>query len=279
APPPPAPPPPAPPPPAPPPPPAEDAVIAAAGDLCDSPTRCAPTANLLDTIDPAGVLTLGDNVYPSGTLSEYDSYYRPNWGRQDARVYPSPGNKEYLTPNAQGYFDYFGARAPAPYYSYDLGSWHLISLNSEIPVGVGSAQETWLKADLAAHPAKCVLAYWHKPRFSSSSSGSSTRYAPLWNALHDAGAEIVLNGHDHYYERFALQDPSGTADSKGIRQFVVGTGGAGLGSFGAPIANSELRQNTTYGVLKLTLHTGGYDWSFVPAGTGTFTDSGSGVCQ
>jgi hypothetical protein len=235
---------------------------------------------VLDTINPLGVLTLGDNAYPSGTLSEFNNYYRPNWGRHDARVYPSPGNHEYQTPNAQGYFDYFGARAPGPYYSYDLGSWHLISLNSEIPVGVGSAQETWLKADLAAHPATCVLAYWHQPRFSSGFHSSNTRYGPLWNALYDAKAEIILNGHEHFYERFALQNPSGNADPQGLRQFIVGTGGAGLHTLAAPVPNSEVRQNTTYGVLKLTLRTGAYDWTFVPApGSGTFTDSGSGVCR
>ena len=259
---------------------ATDPVIAAAGDICNSATSCAPTADLLDAMKPDGVLTLGDNAYNSGTLSEYNTYYRPNWGRQDAIVYPNPGNHEYDTTDAQGYFDYFGARAPGPYYSYDLGSWHLLSLNSELSVSVGSAQETWLKADLAAHPAQCVLAYWHRPRFSSGSShGSSTTYATLWNDLYAAGAEIVLNGHEHNYERFAPQNPSAVADPKGIREFVVGTGGASHYSFDAPIANSEVRDNTTFGVLKLTLHPDFYDWQFVPVAGASFTDSGSTSCH
>ncbi len=259
---------------------ATDPVIAAAGDICNSATSCAPTADLLDAMKPDGVLTLGDNAYNSGTLSEYNTYYRPNWGRQDAIVYPNPGNHEYDTTDAQGYFDYFGARAPGPYYSYDLGSWHLLSLNSELSVSVGSAQETWLKADLAAHPAQCVLAYWHRPRFSSGSShGSSTTYATLWNDLYAAGAEIVLNGHEHNYERFAPQNPSAVADPKGIREFVVGTGGASHYSFDAPIANSEVRDNTSFGVLKLTLHPDFYDWQFVPVAGASFTDSGSTSCH
>jgi chitodextrinase len=259
---------------------ATDPVIAAAGDICNSATSCAPTADLLDAIKPDGVLTLGDNAYNSGTLTEYNTYYRPNWGRQDAIVYPNPGNHEYDTTDAQGYFDYFGARAPGPYYSYDLGSWHLLSLNSELSVSVGSAQETWLKADLAAHPAQCVLAYWHRPRFSSGSShGSSTTYATFWNDLYAAGAEIVLNGHEHNYERFAPQNPSAVADPKGIREFVVGTGGASHYSFDAPIANSEVRDNTSFGVLKLTLHPDSYDWQFVPVAGASFTDSGSTSCH
>jgi len=257
-----------------------DAVIAAAGDICNSATSCAPTASLLDSINPTAVLTLGDNAYNDGTLTEYNNYYGPNWGRFDAKVYPNPGNHEYHTTNAQGYFDYFGPRAPAPYYSYDLGAWHLISLNSEVSVSSGSAQETWLKADLAAHSAKCTLAYWHRPRFSSGTEhGSSTTYAPLWDNLYAAGADVVLNGHEHNYERFAPQNPSGAADPKGIREFVVGTGGASHYSFGTPIANSEVRDSMSFGVLKLTLHAQSYDWQFVPVAGASFTDSGSASCS
>jgi chitodextrinase len=259
---------------------ASDPVIAAAGDICSSATNCAPTATLLDAINPTAVLTLGDNAYNDGTLTEYNNYYRPNWGRFDAKVYPNPGNHDYHTANAQGYFDYYGSRARGAYYSYDLGSWHLISLNSEISVSAGSAQETWLKQDLSAHPVKCVLAYWHRPRFSSGTShGSDPTYGPLWSDLYAAGADVVLNGHEHNYERFAPQDPSAQPDATGIREFVAGTGGASHYSFGTPLSNSEVRDNTSFGVLKLTLHSGSYDWEFVPVAGASFTDSGSASCH
>ena len=198
---------------------------------------------------------------------------------EDGDPSPTPGNHEHHTSGARGYFDYFGARAPAEYYSFDLGAWHLISLNSEISVSSGSVQETWLKADLAAHPSKCILAYWHKPRFSSGSQhGGSSRLAPLWTALQAAGADVILNGHEHNYERFARQDASGRADPRGIRAFVVGTGGAGVYSFGTPVANSEVRNDRTFGVLRLVLHGGSYEWSFVPVAGASFTDSGSQTC-
>jgi hypothetical protein len=254
-------------------------VIAAAGDICGTPTDCAPTANTIGQINPARVLTLGDNAYYDGTLSEFTSYYDPNWGRFKAKTSPAPGNHEYNTPNGQGYFDYFGAQVPGPYYSYDLGSWHLISLNGEIGVSAGSAQEQWLKADLAAHPNQCTLAYWHEPRFSSGSEhGSDTSVDAFWRDLYAAGADVVLNGHDHDYERFAPQNPSGVADPAGIREFVVGTGGYNLRSFAGIAANSAVRNATTFGVLKLTLRPGSYDWQFVPVAGSTFTDSGSGTC-
>ena len=256
-------------------------VITAAGDICSTPTDCAPTASLVEQINPTRALTLGDNAYPDGSPSDYSSYYEPNWGRFKAKTSPTPGNHEYHLPGAQGYFDYFGPRAPAPYYSYDLGAWHLISLNSEIDHSDGSAQETWLKNDLAVHPAACTLAYWHRPRFSSGAEhGSDPSLDPFWQDLYAAGADIVLSGHDHVYERFAPQNPSGGADeSRGIREWVVGTGGAPLYSFTAPITNSEARDNTSFGVLKLTLHTSSYDWKFVPVAGSSFTDSGSGTCH
>jgi chitodextrinase len=266
--------------PTPPPPSSSDPVIAAAGDICSSPTDCGPTATLLDQIAPTRVLTLGDNAYPDGTASDYSSYYDPNWGRQKAKTSPAPGNHDYHTANGAGYFAYFGPQAPAPYYSFDLGSWHLISLNGEIDHSNGSSQETWLKNDLAAHPAQCTLAYWHEPRFSSGAEhGSDTSFAPFWNDLYNAGADIVLNGHDHEYERFAPQNPTATPDPKGIREFVVGTGGASHYTFTTPIANSEVRDNTSYGVLKLTLHTTSYDWQFVPVAGATFTDTGTTTCH
>jgi len=260
---------------------ASDPVIVAAGDICGSATDCAPTATLIDQINPDRVLTLGDNAYEDGTLAQYNAYYAPNWGRFLDKTAPSPGNHEYHTANAQGYFSYFGAKAPGPYYSYDVGSWHLISLTGDISVSAGSAQETWLKADLAAHPSQCTLAYWHEPRFSSGTThGSSSSFDQFWRDLYAAGADIILNGHEHNYERFAPQSPGATADPKGIREFVVGTGGVSHGySFGTPIANSEVRNSTTWGVIKLTLHSGSYDWQFVPVAGGVFTDSGSGSCS
>jgi chitodextrinase len=257
-----------------------DPVIAAAGDICSSPTDCAGTAKLLDTIAPTRVLTLGDNAYPDGTSSDYSSYYDPNWGRHKSKTSPSPGNHDYHTSGGAGYFGYFGSQAPAQYYSFDIGAWHLISLNGEIGISAGSAQETWLKSDLAAHPNKCTLAYWHEPRFSSGAEhGNTTSFDPFWRDLYAAGVDVVLGGHDHDYERFAPQNPSGAADSNGIREFVVGTGGASHYTFGSPDANSEVRDNTSYGVLKVTLHSTSYDWQFVPVAGASFTDSGSTACH
>ncbi|MEP6893053.1 MAG: fibronectin type III domain-containing protein [Gaiellaceae bacterium] len=258
---------------------ASDPVIAAAGDICwtDS-TSCSGTATLLDQINPDAVLTLGDNQYNDGALSDYTTYYRPQWGRHDFHVYPSPGNHEFHIANAQGYRDYYGARAPSLTYSYDLGAWHLVSLaGASISV---STQNAWLQNDLASHARQCILAYWHEPRFSSGTShGSNSSMGPLWTTLYNAHAAVVLNGHEHMYERFAPQNPSGVADPNGIREFVVGTGGV-LGGYGigTPIVNSEVRNNDSAGVIKLTLHPTGYDWQFVPQAGKTFTDSGSGVC-
>jgi chitodextrinase len=255
-------------------------VVAAAGDICGSPSDCAPTAALLGSLAPDRVLTLGDNAYPDGAASDYTSYYDPNWGKYKLKTSPAPGNHDYHTAGATGYFNYFGSQAPAAYYSYDVGSWHLISLNGELSHSAGSAQEQWLKTDLAAHPASCTLAYWHEPRFSSGGEhGSDTSFDAFWRDLYAAGVEIVLNGHDHDYERFAPQTPDAVANANGIREFVVGTGGASHYTFAAPIANSEVRDNTSFGVLKLTLRVGGYDWAFVPVAGAAFTDSGSGTCH
>jgi len=269
----------------PPPPSGSDPVIAAAGDICSSSIGdCAGTANLLDAINPNAVLTLGDNAYEDGTLSQYTTEYKPYWGRHDAKVFPSPGNHDFHTANAQGYRDYYGSRAPALWYSYDLGAWHIISLAGDegISASAGSPQEQFLKADLAAHASQCILAYWHEPRFSSGTvHGSDSGVSALWNDLYAAGADLVLNGHEHNYERFAPQSPSGAADAKGIQQIVVGTGGADEGTypFGASIANSQVRNQGTPGVLKVTLHSGSYDWQFVPAAGFSFTDSGSRACS
>ena len=274
------------PPPSPTPPP--DPVLIAAGDIasCVNDDDEA-TAQLVEVISGT-VATLGDNVYERGTPEQFSGCYDPAWGRFKNRIRPSPGNHEYLTPGAAGYFDYFGAAAGQlgqGYYSYDLGAWHLVALNSvcwEVGgCGADSPQALWLAADLQAHPAACTLAYWHHPRFSSGLHGDNALVQPLWDVLYAAGAEVVLNGHDHHYERFAPQDPNGTADpARGLREFIVGTGGRSHYPFpGGPGANSEASNTDTYGVLKLTLHADSYDWEFVPVAGKTFTDSGSGTCH
>ncbi|MDP9364490.1 MAG: metallophosphoesterase [Chloroflexota bacterium] len=266
-----------------------DPVLVAAGDIasCDSRGDEA-TAKLLDRLG-GKVATLGDHAYKSGSRSEFGRCYDPTWGRVKNRTRPAPGNHEYNTPNAGAYFDYFGAAAGNPragYYSYDLGRWHVVVINSNCSeVGgceAGSRQERWLRDDLAAHPAGCTLAYWHHPRFSSGSKhGGSSEMQPIWQALFDHDADLVLSGHEHHYERFAPQDPNGRADAeRGIRQFVVGTGGGkGHYPFGRIVANSEKRNDDTFGVLKLTLHPTSFDWEFVPVEGKSFRDSGRGACH
>jgi hypothetical protein len=246
------------------------------------------TANLLDTI-PGTVFAAGDNAYQDGTATEYANCYHPSWGRHKDRTRPVPGNHEYHTADASGYFDYFNGvgknDGPAGergrgYYSFDLGPWHVVALNSEVGVNASSEQIAWLKADLAASTKQCTIAYWHRPRFSSGHHGSSTSMQYLWQALYDAGAEIVVVGHDHHYERFAPQTAAGVADpERGIRQFLVGTGGSGLYTINTPIANSEVQSGTAYGVIKFTLSPGSYTWQFISAAGSTFTDSGSGTCH
>ncbi len=194
------------------------------------------------------------------------------------RTKPVPGNHEYQTSGAAGCFQYFN-NIPA-YYAYDLGSWRIYALNSEISATATSAQVTWLQDDLAANPSQCVLAYWHKPRWSSGSThGSNSSMQTLWQILYDAGAELVVNGHEHNYEQFVEMNASGSIAAPGLREFVVGTGGAGLYPFGKALAASQVRNNTSFGVLKLTLHVGSYDWQFVPVAGSTFTDTGSGTCH
>jgi hypothetical protein len=263
--------------------PVSDATLVGAGDIADcSSEGDEATAELLDSISGT-VFTTGDNAYPDGSVAEFANCYDPTWGRHKARTYPSPGNHDYHTADAAGYFNYFGAAAGEfgkGYYSYDLGAWHIIVLNSIISVETGSPQEQWLRADLAAHPVACTLAYWHYPRFSSGVvHGSDVSMQPLWQALYDHGADMVLAGHEHNYERFAPQNPQGIADpTRGIRQFVIGSGGRSHYSFGNPIANSEVRNDNTYGVLKLTLHATSYTWEFIPEAGKTFTDSGTAPC-
>jgi hypothetical protein len=265
-----------------------DPVFVGAGDIA----RCSSmgdeaTAKLIDGISGT-VYTTGDNAYESGTATEFNNCYDPTWGRHKARTKPTPGNHEYGTPGASGYFNYFGAAAGDPskgYYSYNLGEWHVISLNSMCEnvegCGATSPMVSWLKQDLAANSNKaCTLAYFHHPLFNSGTHGNATMMRPTWDALYAANAEVVLNGHDHHYERFAPQSPSGAADtSRGIREFVVGTGGASHYGIVNIQPNSQVRNSDTYGVLKLTLHPTSYDWNFVPEAGKTFTDSGTTSCH
>jgi ABC-type transporter MlaC component len=268
---------------------ADGVVLVAAGDIgsCISDGDEA-TANLLDRMDGAVVVTLGDHAYEAGTPIEFAACYDPSWGRHKARTRPTPGNHDYLTPGASGYFEYFGSAAGDPrrgYYGYDLGTWRVIALNSNCDeiggCGAGSPQEQWLRQELAANPRRCTLAYWHHPRFSSGPHGSDRTYEAFWHALHERNAEVVLAGHDHTYERFAAQRPDGTADPRrGLRQFVVGTGGGSHHRFtGPPIANSEARNDDTFGVLKLTLYPASYEWEFIPVSGRPFTDAGTGACH
>jgi len=257
------------------------AVFVGAGDIADCGPGAAATARLLDAVGGT-IFTAGDNAYDAGTEAEFATCFAPTWGRHLARVRPSPGNHDYVTPGAAGYFAYFGDRAgPAGrgYYSFDLGAWHIVSLNSNVSVAAGSEQDRWLAADLAAARQRCVLAYWHHPRFSSALHGSDASLTDLWRTLYDARADLVVNGHDHTYERFAPQTPSGGADPvRGIREFVVGTGGAPLYPFVQIEPNSEVRYNGGWGVLKLSLDETGYAWTFIPADGAAFADSGTGVC-
>jgi len=235
------------------------------------------TAQLLDGI-PGTVFAVGDTVYESGTISEFTNCFDPTWGRHKARMKPVPGNHEYLTSGASGYFQYFNNIDS--YYAFNLGSWRIYALNSEIDVSPSSEQVKWLQADLAANPAQCVLAYWHRPRWSSGKNhGSSSSMQTLWQILSDTGAEIVIAGHEHNYERFAPMNATGQPDPLGLREFVVGTGGRSHYDFATILPNSEVHDNTSFGVLKLTLHPGSYDWQFIPVTGSTFTDSGSADCH
>lgn len=256
-------------------------VFVGAGDIgwCGSPGP-EQTARLLDGI--AGtVFTAGDNAYSSGTAQQFRDCYDPSWGRHKARTRPVPGNHEYEGGDPTPYFDYFGANAgPAGlgYYSFPLGDWHAVALNSNIPMEASSAQAAWLRGDLATANRKCTVVYWHHPLFSSGPNGSQTFTRDIWRILYEFGAEIVINGHDHLYERFAPQDPNGRFDAtRGIRQFTVGTGGAALYGIGRNAANSERQIQNTFGVLKLTLQDGAYQWDFI--GVSGPGDTGTGTCH
>ncbi len=263
-------------------------IVLAAGDIAECPRYEASerTAKLLDE-QPGTILALGDLSYPSGTDQTFADCYARSWGRHKARTRPAPGNHEYRTQGAGGYLRYFGASAGTLghlYYSFELGNWHIIALDSECAqIGgcqKGSPEERWLSEDLQHNSGKCILAFWHVPLFSSGDEhGNSPEMQPFWNDLHAAHADLVLNGHDHDYERFAPQDPKGLKDEKnGIREFVIGTGGARLRSFRPSLPTTEARDSSTWGVLKLTLRHDTYDWEFLPVG-GPFKDSGSGACH
>ena len=269
------------------------ATLVGAGDIadCKELEGAKITAKLIASI-PGTVFVAGDLAYEKGTAREFTDCYGKTWGRFKERTRPALGNHEYETRNAAPYFAYWGQTAgPAPkgYYSYDLGAWHIVVLNTNCNqpgVGgcsAGSEQEQWLRQDLAAHPSSCTLAYGHHALFSS---GFFSRHAmhpevrPLWQALYEARAELILTGHEHSYERFAPQDPQGHPDPvNGIREIVVGTGGGSHTPLGSATANSEITNSHTFGVLKLTLGAGSYSWEFVPAPGEEFRDSGSAPCH
>ena len=262
---------------------APDPVVAGAGDIasCYKPEDQF-TAALLGNID-GDVLTFGDNTQLDGTAEEFEFCYDPTWGVYKYKTHPTPGNHDYHADRALPYYAYFGSAAgevDKGYYSYDIGYWHLIALNSNIDDGPSSPQLQWLQADLDSHQNNCILAYWHHPLFTSATSNKSvSSIEDIWDVLYAYGVDVVLNGHAHLYERFAPQTPQGVPDSNGIREFVVGTGGGGSLDNYSPIANSEVINNQTYGVIKLTLHPLSYDWEFIPIEGQTFIDSGSYNCS
>jgi len=269
-------------------------------DVTPAPqTPAEATAKLLDRI-PGTVIAVGDNAYELGSPTDYATCYNPTWGRHKARTRPAAGNHEYLTPGAAGYFEYFGMAAHPEtngYYSYDVANWHVVVLNSTpqwaecppLPPHSSAAegrqcvgdvpQREWLAADLAAHPSSCTIAYFHHPRFSSGQHSNQYEMQQFWDLLYANDVDVVVSGHDHDYERFAPQDPDGNANAvRGIREFVVGTGGAELRPFATVIANSEVRIAGTYGVLALALADGQYGWAFVDT-SGTVRDRGLGACH
>lgn len=240
---------------------------------------------LLKEFPEAQVFTAGDNVQGDGLAWEYRDCFNPTWGQFKDRIHPAPGNHDYQTEQGGPYYAYFGAaagQAGLGYYSYDLGDWHVVALNSncnDIACGANSAQAQWLRADLTCSAKRCTLLYWHNPRWSSGLAGGSGAVGAFWNIASEFGAEVVVNGHDHDYERFAPQDAAGKAAPNGVREFVAGTGGAPERQWGHLQPNSEARDASTWGVLKFSLYPGRYEWEFIPVAGGTFHDSGSGECH
>ena len=264
---------------------AGDPVLVGAGDIAEcGREQDEATAALLDEV-PGTVFTLGDNAQGQGTSQEFEDCFAGGWGRHRDRMKPAVGNHEYLTSGAAAYFAYFGeaaGEAGKGWYSYNLGAWHIVVLNSECnEVGgcdADSEQGKWLEADLEADSSECLLAYWHTPRFSQG-GGFNDQTAYFWQLLYEHGAEVILNGHDHFYTRFSPQNPAGEAEPlRGIRQFTVGTGGAELYGFEIDAANVEVRNRWSYGVLKLTLHPSSYEWQFISTNS-LFTDTGDDNCH
>ena len=265
----------------------DTATVLAAGDITSCKSTASRATGELIASRQDKVLALGDLAYPSGTADQFKNCYDPVWGGFKDRTYPVPGNHEYMTAGAAGYYAYFGAAAGDPtkgYYSYDLGQLAhrgaQLQLRGDRRLRRGIAPGAMAAGRSGGAPASCTLAYMHFPLYSSGQHGDNAEVRPLWQALYDFDAELVLAGHDHDYERFAPQDANGNLDqNRGIRQFVVGTGGVGHYDMGKPEPNSEVQDNKTFGVLELTLRPGGYDWTFLPVDGGTFTDSGSGACH
>ncbi|EME63435.1 metallophosphoesterase [Amycolatopsis decaplanina] len=256
--------------------------VAAVGDVCGS--SCNQTAPLIKNMNPQALILAGDNAYSSGTLSEYNNNYNPYYGQFKSITYPTPGNHEYKTSGASGYFDYFGARAGERgkgYYSFDVGDWHFVALNSNIGRGTGSAQETWLKKDLAASTKPCTAAFFHHPRFSRGTHGDDSSVTPFFQALYNAKADLIVVGHDHNYQRYAPSRPDGTRDDvNGVRELLIGTGGRGYYNFDQSSAAVQEAGNTnTFGVGKLTLSATDYRSDFVPVSGRTFTDTATGKCK
>jgi hypothetical protein len=260
--------------------------LLAAGDIgaCDSGGD-EQTAALIDEREGT-VAALGDTAYERGTAAEFARCYEPTWGRFKDRTRPAVGNHEYATLNASGYYAYFGAaagRAGQGWYSYELGDWHVVVLNSNcenVGCAAAGAQGRWLRSDLAAHPARCTLAYWHHPRFSSGIHGSEEPLAELFTMLYDAGVDVVLAAHDHDYERFAPLNAAGVPDpERGVRTFVVGTGGKSFYPIFGQLPGSEVRIDESFGILELTLGADAYQWEFVPVPGRDVHDAGTGTCH
>lgn len=261
-------------------------LLLAAGDIGSCNSDGDDSTGLLLQGIPGTIAALGDLAYPRGTAEQFADCYDPSWGPYRSRTRPAAGNHDFATPGAAPYFAYWGTiagLAGAGYYSYELGSWHVVVLNSNcrfVSCSPGSAQETWLRDDLARHRRACTLAYFHHPLFSSTRGTATPAVQPLWQDLYDADADVVLNGHAHNYQRFAPQSPMGAADpGRGIREFVVGTGGNSHHAVGPPIANQEIADATAFGVLRLMLLERGYEWRFLPQRGAFFTDSGTGACH
>ena len=248
---------------------------------CTSPYDEATSA-IVDTL-PGLILMAGDIAYESGTRKEFSDCYDPSWGRHKGRTRPVPGNHEYETESGAPYYEYFGSnagQAGVGYYSFNVGTWHVVALNSNIDMSAGSPQGQWLRKDLADNSALCTLAFWHHPLFTSGFHGAQPQVAPLWRALEEAGAEIVIAGHDHHYERSNPQRADGTADNaRGLRQFIVGNGGRSLFPALFFSQNSVKRYDTGYGVLRLALGEKTYRWNFIPVTPGAFSDEGTGTCH